>query len=85
VRPGPGAYKTEIFGKIDRGDDAARLASYSGMGGDPDKMNSAVASIAGDPNEVADAALEVAQTPFGKRQLRYRIGSGGPGVVERIN
>jgi len=31
---------------------------------------------------VADAALEIAQTPFGKRQLRYRIGSGGPGVVE---
>jgi len=31
---------------------------------------------------VADAALEIAQTPFGKRQLRYRIGSSGPGVVE---
>jgi len=78
----PGAYKTEIFGKIDRGDDAARLASYRGMAAVPEKMHSTVAGIAGDPNEVADAALEIAQTPFGKRQLRYRIGSGGPGVVE---
>jgi len=45
-------------------------------------MSNRVATIAGDPNEVADAALAIAQTPFGKRQLRYRIGSGGPGVVE---
>jgi len=78
----PGAYKTEIFGKIDRGDDVSRLASYKGMAAVPDKMSNMVATIAGDPNEVADAALEIAQTPFGKRQLRYRIGSGGPGVVE---
>ena len=78
----PGAYKTEIFGKIDRGDDASRLASYGGMAAVPEKMHNMVATIAGDANEVADAALQIAQTPFGKRQLRYRIGSGGPGVVE---
>ena len=78
----PGAYKTEIFGKIDRGDDASRLASYRGMAAVPEKMHNMVATIAGDANEVADAALQIAQTPFGKRQLRYRIGSGGPGVVE---
>jgi len=78
----PGAYKTEIFGKIDRGDDSSRLASYKDMAAVPEKMSNMVATIAGDPNQVADAALEIAQTPFGKRQLRYRIGSGGPGVVE---
>jgi len=78
----PGAYKTEIFGKIDRGDDASRLASYGGMAAVPEKMNNMVAGIAGDPTEVADVALEIARTPFGRRQLRYRIGSGGPGVVE---
>jgi NADP-dependent 3-hydroxy acid dehydrogenase YdfG len=78
----PGAYKTEIFGKIDRGDDGSRLASYKDMAAVPEKMSNMVATIAGDPNQVADAALEIAQTPFGKRRLRYRIGSGGPGVVE---
>jgi len=78
----PGAYKTEIFGKFDRGDDASLLVSYREMAAVPEKMSNRVATIAGDPNEVADAALAIAQTPFGKRQLRYRIGSGGPGVVE---
>ena len=48
----------------------------------PDKLNEALTTTAGDPREVADLALEIVRTPFGKRQLRYRIGSGGPGVVE---
>src|SRR5882672_6268921 len=78
----PGAYKTEIFGKIDRGADPSRLASYGGMQAVPDKLSDALTTSAADPKEVADIALEIVQTPFGKRQLRYRVGSGGPGVVE---
>jgi NADP-dependent 3-hydroxy acid dehydrogenase YdfG len=78
----PGAYKTEIFGKIDRGDDPSRLASYSAMKAVPGKLSEALTTSAADPKEVADLALEIVRTPFGKRQLRYRIGSGGPGVVE---
>lgn len=78
----PGAYKTEIFGKIDRGDDPARLASYGAIAAVPAKLNEALVNAAADPKEVADVALEIVRTPFGKRQLRYRIGSGGPGVVE---
>jgi len=78
----PGAYKTEIFGKIDRGDDPSRLASYGGMTAVPDKLNAALTTAAGDPKEVADMALQIVQTPFGKRDLRYRIGTGGLGVVE---
>jgi len=78
----PGAYKTEIFGKIDRGDDPSRLASYGAMKAVPDKLGEALATSAADPQEVADLALEIVRTPFGKRALRYRIGSGGPGVVE---
>jgi len=78
----PGAYKTEIFGKIESGDDQARLASYGSMRAVPGKLNDALANAAADPQEVADLALEIARTPFGKRQLRYRIGTGGPGVVE---
>jgi NADP-dependent 3-hydroxy acid dehydrogenase YdfG len=78
----PGAYKTEIFGKIDSGDDQSRLAAYGGMASVPGKMNAALTTAAADPKEVADLALEVARTPFGKRALRYRVGTGGPGVVE---
>jgi NADP-dependent 3-hydroxy acid dehydrogenase YdfG len=78
----PGAYKTEIFGKIDRGEDPGRLAAYGAMKTVPDKLGEALASSAADPKEVADLALEIVRTPFGKRSLRYRIGSGGPGVVE---
>src|SRR6476646_694815 len=63
----PGAYKTEIFGKIDRGDDASRLVSDREEAAATEKMSNRVATIAGDPNEVADAALAIAQTPFGKR------------------
>ena len=78
----PGAYKTEIFGKIDRGDDPARLGSYGAMKAAPERLNATLTTAAADPKEVADLALEILRTPFGKRQLRYRIGSGGPGVVE---
>jgi NADP-dependent 3-hydroxy acid dehydrogenase YdfG len=78
----PGAYKTEIFGKIDRGEDPGRHAAYGAMKTVPDKLGEALASSAADPKEVADLALEIVRTPFGKRSLRYRIGSGGPGVVE---
>ena len=78
----PGAYKTEIFGKIDRGDDPSRLASYGAMKPVPDKLNEALTTSAADPKEVADLALEIVRTPFGKRALRYRIGSGGSGIVE---
>src|SRR5215470_2644350 len=78
----PGAYKTEIFGKIDRGDDAARLASYGAMAAVPEKLNQALVNAAGNASEVADKALEIVQTPFGKRALRYRIGGEGLGVPE---
>src|SRR5215470_5799855 len=78
----PGAYKTEIFGKIDRGEDPSRLASYGAMKAVPGKLSEALTTSAADPKEVADLTLEIVRTPFGKRQLRYRIGSGGPGVVE---
>jgi NADP-dependent 3-hydroxy acid dehydrogenase YdfG len=78
----PGTYKTEIFGKIDRGDDPARLASYGSMQAVPDRLGTALVTSAADPEEVADLTLEIAQTPFGRRSLRYRIGSGGLGVVE---
>ena len=78
----PGAYKTEIFGKIDRGDDPGRLALYGAMKAVPDRLSEALTTAAGNPKEVADLVLEIVRTPFGKRQLRYRIGGEGLGVAE---
>jgi NAD(P)-dependent dehydrogenase (short-subunit alcohol dehydrogenase family) len=79
----PGAYKTEIFGKIDRGDDPSRLASYDkSVQAIPDQINAGLVNSAGDPKEVADLAFEIARTPFGKRELRYRIGGSGSAVME---
>ncbi|HLZ11329.1 MAG TPA: SDR family oxidoreductase [Candidatus Acidoferrum sp.] len=78
----PGAYKTEIFGKIDRGDDPSRLAAYGGMAAVPGKIHAGLTATTADPKEVADLALEIAETPFGKRALRYRVGTGGLGVEE---
>src|SRR5215471_8060621 len=79
----PGAYKTEIFGKIDRGDDSSRLSSYDKkVQAIPDQIGAGLGSSAGDPKEVAELAFEVVRTPFGKRQLRYRIGGEGTGILD---
>src|SRR5262249_37881049 len=78
----PGACQTEIFGKIGRGADRARLASYGEMKAIPEKLSDALVNAAGDASEVADKVLEIVQTPFGKRSLRYRVGGEGLGVPE---
>lgn len=80
----PGAYKTELFGKIDRGDDPARAGKYGAAAEMPTRVDSLLNNTTADPQEIADAALKIIRTPFGQRQLCYRIGTGGIGV-EQIN
>lgn len=80
----PGAYKTEIFGKIGKGDDPARAEKY-GAGADlPTRVDSLLNKTTANPQEIADAALKIIRTPFRQRQLCYRVGTGGTGV-EQIN
>ena len=43
-----------------------------------------IRSSRANPQEIADKVLQIIETPAGQRNLRYRVGPGGPGV-ERIN
>jgi NAD(P)-dependent dehydrogenase (short-subunit alcohol dehydrogenase family) len=79
----PGAYKTEIFGKIGKGNDPTRADAYSASAKQaPERIEAALNATTADPQEIADAALEIIRTPFGMRQLRYRSGVNGLGVQE---
>lgn len=80
----PGAYKTEIFGKIGKGDDPARAEKYGAATELPARIDSLLHKTTADPQEIADATLKIIRTPFGQRQLCYRVGIGGIGV-EQIN
>lgn len=80
----PGAYKTEIFGKIGKSDDAARAGKYGAAAEMPARIDSLLSKTTADPQEIADATLKIILTPFGRRHLCYRVGTGGIGV-EQIN
>jgi NAD(P)-dependent dehydrogenase (short-subunit alcohol dehydrogenase family) len=80
----PGAHATPILGKLEKGEDPARKAGYGEMAQVPENLKAMVASSRANPQDIADAVLQITETPAGQRQLRYRIGPGGPGV-QRIN
>lgn len=80
----PGAYATPIMAKLERGEDAKRKTGYGEMAEVPENLKARIGSSRGNPQEIADAILQIIETPPGQRQLRYRVGPGGPGV-QRIN
>ncbi len=80
----PGAYATPIMEKLERGEDPGRKAGYGEMAQIPEKIKAKIGSSRANPQEIAHAVLQIIETPAGQRQLRYRIGPGGPGV-QRIN
>ncbi len=80
----PGAYATPIMEKLERGEDPARKPEYGEMAQVPEKVQAQIASSRANPQEIADVVLQIIETPAGQRQLRYRVGPGGPGV-QRIN
>jgi NAD(P)-dependent dehydrogenase (short-subunit alcohol dehydrogenase family) len=80
----PGAHATPILGKLEKGEDPTRKAGYGEMAQVPENLKAMVASSRANPQDIADAVLQIIETPAGQRQLRYRIGPGGPGV-QRIN
>ncbi len=80
----PGAYATPIMEKLERGEDPARKAGYGEMAQVPEQLQAKIASSRANPQEIADAVLQIIETPPGQRQIRYRVGPGGPGV-QRIN
>jgi NAD(P)-dependent dehydrogenase (short-subunit alcohol dehydrogenase family) len=80
----PGAYATRIMAKLERGEDPKRKAGYGEMAEIPEKLKAKIGSLRANPQEIADAVLRIIETPAGQRQLRYRVGPGGPGI-QRIN
>jgi NAD(P)-dependent dehydrogenase (short-subunit alcohol dehydrogenase family) len=80
----PGAYATPILGKLERGEDPERKSGYGEMAQVPENLKAKIGSSRGNPQEIADIVLQIIETPAGQRQLRYRVGPGGPGV-HRIN
>lgn len=80
----PGAYATPILGKLEKGEDPARKSGYGEMADVPEQLQTKIGSTRANPQEIADFVLKIIETRAGQRQLRYRVGPGGPGV-QRIN
>jgi len=80
----PGAYATNIMDKLEPGEDPGRRAGYGEMAEIPGRIKEWLRGSRANPQEMADAVLRIVETPAGQRQMRYRVGPGGPGV-ERIN
>ena len=80
----PGAYATSIMEKLEPGEDTGRRAGYGDVAHVPERIREWLRGSRANPQEVADAVLRIIETPAGQRQMRYRVGPGGPGV-ERIN
>jgi NAD(P)-dependent dehydrogenase (short-subunit alcohol dehydrogenase family) len=81
----PGAYPTEIGGKMTGPDDAARLAAYGAVATYAEKLSEGLAASAEgrDPQEIATAIAQLANAPAGKRPLRIVLPQND--AVEAIN
>ena len=79
----PGAYATNISNVMIAPDDPERAASYGDVAKIFDQIGAALAASAGNPVEVADAVLEIAKAPAGRRPLRTVVPAGSP--AEEIN
>jgi NAD(P)-dependent dehydrogenase (short-subunit alcohol dehydrogenase family) len=80
----PGAYPTPIIEKLERGEDTGRKAGYGEVAQVPERIQNMIRGSRANPQDIADAVLQIIETPPGQRQMRYRVGPGGPGV-QRIN
>ena len=81
----PGAYPTDIFGKVTGADDAARVAAYGELAGYAEQLSIGMEESAKgrDPQEVADAIVRLANAPAGGRALRTVVPENP--AVEAIN
>jgi NAD(P)-dependent dehydrogenase (short-subunit alcohol dehydrogenase family) len=81
----PGAYATEIFGKITAAGDTARVTAYGDVVKYEEGLNEGLAASAKDrnPQEVADAILRLAKAPAGTRPLRTVVPENA--AIEAIN
>ena len=78
----PGSYKTAIAGNVESPDDLERTSTYGPINGVADTIFRALDQIARDPREIVEAVIGIIETPFGQRQLRYRVGGSAQGVQQ---
>jgi len=76
----PGAHATQAMDKLEAGEDQERKAAYGQMAEVPGRVLQRIRGVRANPQEFADRVWEIIETPAGQRQVRYRIGPGGPGV-----
>ncbi len=70
----PGAFPTEVWGKILNGSDAVVSAEYGDLAAVPEKIRAGIGqlfeALKPNPQLVADAIVALIDTPHGKRSLR---------------
>ena len=85
----PGAFPTEIFGKIVSGSDDTVIAGYGELAHVPGQMGAGVAQLFAtlkpDPQLVADAIIGLIDTPAGERPLRTVVDPVAGGFTEQAN
>ena len=80
----PGAYRTPIMGKLERGEDPSRKAGYGELAGVPGRISASLSSTQANPQDIADSVVKIIETPAGQRPLRYRVSPSDLGI-SRIN
>jgi NAD(P)-dependent dehydrogenase (short-subunit alcohol dehydrogenase family) len=85
----PGAFPTDIFGKIVTGSDASVIAGYGDLAKIPEQMGTGIGqlfeSTKPNPQLVADAIIKLINTPNGKRPLRTVVDPATGNFAEVAN
>jgi NAD(P)-dependent dehydrogenase (short-subunit alcohol dehydrogenase family) len=76
----PGAYPTGILGRLEGGADGSRKGTYGAVNEIPQTISARIGASQSNPQEIADAISQIIESSPGRRQFRYRIGSGAGGV-----
>ncbi|HEX4849823.1 MAG TPA: SDR family NAD(P)-dependent oxidoreductase, partial [Puia sp.] len=85
----PGAFPTEIFGKILSGSDSAVIDGYGELARVPEQMGAGIMqmfdAIKPNPQLIADAVVNLINTPGGRRPLRTVADPATGNLVETAN
>jgi NAD(P)-dependent dehydrogenase (short-subunit alcohol dehydrogenase family) len=85
----PGAFPTDIFGKIVTGSDTTVIAGYGDLAKVPEQIGAGVGqmfeAMKPNPQLVADAIVKLIQTPNGKRPLRTVVDPATGNFAELAN
>ncbi|WP_289054238.1 SDR family oxidoreductase [Carboxylicivirga marina] len=85
----PGAFPTEIFGKVAYGSDQGVASAYGDLAKIPEQIGAGMGqmfeTVKPDPQMVPDAVLQLIDTPKGQRPLRTVVDAMTGDFVEKAN